>query len=76
MTDYRLISSPTHEGPPARIDLNLAPEFRAYMAAEDEVLFLCRPSEIPDYARFLRGGGNHVEVGPSYNTIISDPQLV
>lgn len=72
MTDYRLIPSPTHAGEPARIDLNLAPEFRAYMANDEEVLFICRPSDVADHAKYLRGNGNHVAVGPSYETIISD----
>jgi hypothetical protein len=71
MTDYRLISSPAHAGEPARIDLDKAPEYRAYMAHEEEILFLCRPSDIPDHARYLRSNGDHVAFGPSYDTLLS-----
>lgn len=65
MQQCRLISSPAHDSPPARIDLNKAPEFRAYMANDDEILFVCRPVDVQDCAKHLTRLGAAVEIGPA-----------
>lgn len=66
MQVYRLISSPSHQGAPVEVDLNKAPEFRAYQASNDEIIFVARPADIADLAKFLRsGGGAFIEYGVS-----------
>jgi hypothetical protein len=72
MTDYRLIPSHEYDGEPARIDLNLSPEFRAYMAHDEEILYVCRHADVADHAKYLRGNGNHVSFGPTYEFAARD----